>query len=119
MGDWIALTVIALLLLSPLGWRVWKDRQEERALSVRADIQGIVDHCLHGQSMVSVWVTPGSLRRPGRIELSVPSGWEPLLADVWPAVLARVPGGYELVTMPPRGLRPEGRPKPETLRRAA
>ena len=119
MGDWIALTMIALVLLSPLAWRVWKDRQEERALTVRADIQGIVDHCLHGQSLVSVWVTAGSLRRPGRIELSVPSGWEPLLAEVWSPVLARVPEGYELVTMPPRGLRPESRPEPETLRRAA
>ncbi|HET8575712.1 MAG TPA: hypothetical protein VFO18_01340 [Methylomirabilota bacterium] len=119
MGDWIALIVLALVVLAPLGWGLWKDRREERALAVRADIQSAVDHTLHGQSMISVWVTAGSLGRVGRVEVSVPAGWEPLLAEVWPAVLARVPRGYELVIQPSSRPDREHGAKPDTLRRAA
>lgn len=119
MGDWIALTVLAAVVLAPLGWGAWHDRRETRALAVRADIQSTVDHTLHGQSLVSVWVTAGALGRAGRIEISVPSGWEPLLAEVWPAVLARVPRGYELVIRPSRSDTDADRPQPDSLRRAA
>jgi hypothetical protein len=119
MGDWIALTVLAAVVLAPLGWGAWHDRREARALAVRADIQSTVDHTLHGQSLVSVWVTAGALGRPGRVEISVPSGWEPLLAEVWPAVLARVPRGYELVIRPSRSDADVDRPQPDSLRRAA
>jgi hypothetical protein len=119
MGDWIALAVLALAVLAPLGWGAWKDRREERALAVRADIQSAVDRTLHGQSMIAIWVTAGSLGRAGRVEVSVPSGWEPLLAEVWPAVLARVPRGYELVIQPSSGAGPLERAEPDRLRRAA
>ncbi len=119
MGDWIALTVLAAVVLVPLGWGVWHDRRETRALAVRADIQSTVDHTLHGQSLVSVWVTAGALGRAGRVEISVPSGWEPLLTEVWPAVLARVPRGYELVIRPSRADADSDRPQPNSLRRAA
>ncbi len=119
MGDWIALTVLAAVVLAPLGWGVWHDRRETRALAVRADIQSTVDHTLHGQSLVSVWVTAGALGRAGRVEISVPSGWEPLLTEVWPAVLARVPRGYELVIRPSWADADSDRAQPDSLRRAA
>ncbi len=119
MADWIALTVVALVVLAPLGWGVWKDRREERALAVRADIQAAVDHTLGGQSVVSVWVTAGSIGRVGRVEVSVPSGWEPLLTEVWPAVLAHMPRGYELVILLPPGSGRLDRPRADSLPRAA
>ncbi len=119
MGDWIALTVLATVVLAPLGWGVWHDHRAARALAVRADIQSTVDHTLHGQSLVSVWVTAGALGRPGRIEISVPSGWEPLLTEVWPAVLARMPRGYELVIRPSWAEAVADQPRSDALRRAA
>lgn len=119
MADWIALTVIALVVLVPLGWGVWTGRREDRALALRADIQAAVDRSLDGQPLVSIWVTAGSLGRVGRVEVSVPPGWEPLLADIRPAVLARVPRGYELVIVPSPGYSHADRPQPDSLPRAA
>jgi hypothetical protein len=47
--------------------------------------------------------------------VSVPGGWEWMLEDVWPVLLARVPRGYELVVR-----RGEEAPAPaRTLKRVA
>jgi hypothetical protein len=62
-----------------------------------------------------VQVTPRGLRRPGQVVLAVPGGWEELVEEVWPVLLARVPRGYELVVR-----RGEPRPAPRrTLERVA
>jgi hypothetical protein len=90
--------VIALVLVvGPLLWRVSRDRSESRALSIRAYVQSLVDRKLGGESFVSVQVTPRGLWRAGQVVVAVPSGWEWLLEEVWPVLMARVPRGYELV----------------------
>jgi hypothetical protein len=42
-------------------------------------------------------VVPEVPWRPGRVELSLPQEWDPVLAQVSPTVLKRVPNGYDLV----------------------
>jgi hypothetical protein len=56
-----------------------------------------VDRKLGGESFVSVQVTPRELWRTGQVVVAVPGGWEWLLEEAWPVLLARVPRGYELV----------------------
>lgn len=111
----VALGLIGVLVLAPLWWRVWRDKSEGRALSMRAEIQAAVNRALKGESFLSVRVTPATPWRVGRVLLSTPTGSEWLIEAVWDSVLKRVPGGYELVVRP-------GRPKPAgsaILRRAA
>ena len=86
-----------LLVVGPLAWRVQRDGSESRALATRAYVQSLVDRKLGGESFVSVQVTPCSLWSQGQVVVSVPGGWEWMLEDVWPVLLARVPRGYELV----------------------
>jgi len=90
----LSLVVVGGLAFGPLAWRLAKDRAEARALGVRAAILATVNRALGGESLVSVQVTPKSLRRPGRVLLSGPT-W--LLDRVWLRVLERMPAGYELV----------------------
>ena len=97
-----ALAFVGVLVTVPLAWREWRDRGEARGLRVRADVQDAVNRRLEGESLVSVRVRPGALWRPGRVELSAPSGWEWLVDEVWRPVLERVPPGYELVVKPGR-----------------
>ncbi|MEX2223620.1 MAG: hypothetical protein WEG40_17665 [Candidatus Rokuibacteriota bacterium] len=85
------------LVVGPLLWRVQRDRREERALSIRAYVQSLVNRKLGGESFVSVQVTPRGLWRTGQVVVAVPSGWEWLLEEVWPVLMARAPRGYELV----------------------
>ncbi|MGH7421220.1 MAG: hypothetical protein ACREI4_06300 [Candidatus Rokuibacteriota bacterium] len=102
-------TVIALaLVVGPLLWRVRRDRRESRALSTRAYVQSLVDRKLGGESFVVVQVTPRGLWRAGQVVVAVPGGWEWLLEEVWPVLMARVPRGYELVVR-----RGEPAPTPE------
>lgn len=112
-----ALAFVGALVAAPLAWREWRDRREARGLRVRADVQDIVNRRLEGESLVSVRVRPGAPWRPGRVELSTPSGWEWLVDEVWRPVLERVPSGYELVVRPGHRVEPsvprgEGRLKP-------
>ena len=98
MVEILVATVIGLVLVvGPLVWRVLRDRSESRALSTRAYVQSLVDRKLGGESFVSVQVTPRRLWTEGQVVVSVPGGWEWMLEDVWPVLLARVPRGYELV----------------------
>ena len=93
----VALLIGLVLVVGPLLWRVSRDRRESRALSIRAYIQSVVNRKLGGESFVSVQVTPRGLWRPGQVVVAVPGGWEWLVEEVWPVLMARTPRGYELV----------------------
>ena len=91
---------VGALVLAPLAWRVWQDRRDERALAVRASIHAAVVRALGGESFVAVNVRPAAPWRPARIELSAPSDWRFLLEPAWSAVMARMPGDWELIVKP-------------------
>jgi hypothetical protein len=93
----VATLVGLVLVVGPLVWRVARDRSEARALGIRAYVQSLVDRKLGGESFVSVHVTPRGLWSVGQVIVAVPSGWESLLEEVWPVLMARTPSGYELV----------------------
>ncbi len=79
MTTGIVIALISMLFLGPLLWRARRDRLEDRALALQADIQAAVNRT---------------------VEIFVPAGWDSLLEDVWPVVLKRVPSGYALVFRP-------------------
>jgi len=98
MIEMLIATVVGLaLVVGPLAWRVLRDRRESAALSTRAYVQSLVDRKLGGESFVSVQVTPRGFWSQGQVVVAVPGGWEWMLEDVWPVLMARVPRGYELV----------------------
>jgi hypothetical protein len=97
----LAVLFIAALVAAPLGVMALRDRRRESAEIIGADIRAAVRRRLRGESLLSVAVTPATLRRPGRVVLSTPSGYEYLTEAVWPAVVKRVPPGYELVVTLP------------------
>jgi hypothetical protein len=97
VGLLIFVAVVGLLVIGPLAFRVWQERMRERGLAIRADIDAALRRRLHGDSMLGVQVVPEVPWRPGRVELSLPQEWDPVLAQVSPTVLKRVPSGYDLV----------------------
>ena len=97
IGILLATSIGLALVVGPLAWRVLRDRREETALSTRAYVQSLVDRKLGGESFVSVRVIPRGVWALGQVVVSVPGGWEWMLEDVWPVLMARVPRGYELV----------------------
>lgn len=111
----VASMVGLTLVVGPLLWRLQRDRREAGALSIRAYVQSLVDRKLGGESFVSVQVTPRGLWRAGQVVVAVPGGWEWLVEEVWPVLMARVPRGYELVVR-----RGESAPAPaDRLKRVA
>ena len=100
MTTWIVVALFSLLFLGPLLWLARRDKLEDRALELQADIQAAVNHQLGGESLVAVRVASGLQRGRGTVEIFVPSGWESILEEVWPVVLSRVPAGYALVFRP-------------------
>jgi hypothetical protein len=113
MTTWIVVALISLLFLGPLFWRARRDKLEDRALGLQADIQAAVNHQLGGESLVAVRVAAGAQRDKGTVEIFVPAGEESMLDEVWPVVLSRVPAGYALV------FRPTPAKAPGALKRAA
>ena len=93
--------LLAVLVVGPLALRTWQERRQDRALAIRADIDAVMRHELHGDSLLGVQVVPEAPWRTGRVELSVPRGWDPVLVDVSRPILAHVPAGYELVVQHP------------------
>jgi hypothetical protein len=89
--------VTAMLFLGPVLWRVRLDQRRAEADVVGAEIRAAANRRLRGESFLSVHVTAPALWRAGRIVLSVPSGHESLVETAWPAIVSRVPAGYELV----------------------
>ena len=98
MIEIVVASLIGLVLVAgPLAWRVQRDRNESRALEIRAYVQSLVNRKLGGESFVSVQVIPRGWRSAGQVVVAVPGGWESLVEEVWPVLMARVPRGYELV----------------------
>jgi hypothetical protein len=105
VGLAIFVIVLAVLVIGPLAFRAWQERMSDRGLAIRADIDAVMRQELHGESLLAVQVVPEAPWRTGRVEVSVPNGWDPVLADVSEPILAHVPAGYELVVQHPGGPR--------------
>jgi hypothetical protein len=93
----IVLALIASLVLLPLGWRTWIDRQKEKALRLQARLQWMADQRLGGESYLVVAVKPALTGRGGRVLLSAPGRWRGLVDEVWKDVRGAMPAGYDLV----------------------
>jgi hypothetical protein len=93
--------VLIALIIGPLVARMWHERQVDRGLAIRADIDAVMRHQLHGESLLGLQVVPDAPWRTGRVEVSVPQGWDPVLAEVSQPILEHVPAGYELVVQHP------------------
>ena len=105
VGLGIFMMVLAVLVVGPLALRAWHERMRERGLAIRADIDAVMRHELHGDSLLGVQVVPEAPWRTGRVEVSVPNGWDPVLVGVSEPILAHMPAGYELVVQHPDGPR--------------
>ena len=97
MGELIVTALVFGMVLGPLAYRLWRDRLEDRALSVHAEVDGVLRRRLHGDSLVSVAVTPALPWHAGRVSLWAPRDWQPVLGDVSAPVLEVLPDDYELV----------------------
>lgn len=98
--------VLAFLVVGPLALRAWQERMRDRGLAIRADIDAVMRQELHGESLLGVQVVPEAPWRMGRVEVSVPAGWDPVLVEVSEPILAHMPPGYELVVQHPGAARP-------------
>jgi nucleotide-binding universal stress UspA family protein len=92
-GLFLGLSPFLALLL----WCEVRDRRRDRADVVRAEIHAATNHVLGGETMLSVQVEPALRWRRGRVHLSVPGGYESLIARVSRTVSERLPQRYELV----------------------
>jgi len=92
-GLFLGLSPFLALLL----WCEVRDRRRDRADVVRAEIHAATNHVLGGETMLSVQVEPALRWRRGRVHLSVPGGYESLIARVSRTVIERLPNRYELV----------------------
>ncbi len=93
----IAPAVLATLVAVWLVWLKRRERAEDRALTVRAEIQSAVNRALDGESLLAVQVEPESSFHPGRVVLSTPSGYEWLVHEAWSPVIEHAPRDYEVV----------------------
>jgi hypothetical protein len=95
-----ALIAPAVLVAIVAVWLVWlkrRERVEDRALTVRAEIQSAVNRALEGESLLAVRVEPPSSFHPGRVVLSTPTGYEWLVHEAWNPVIEHAPTDYEVV----------------------
>lgn len=93
----IAPIVLAALIGLWLGWLKHRERVQDRALTVRAEIQSAVNRALEGESLLAVQVEPESGFHPGRVVLSTPTGYEWLVHEAWRPVIEHAPKDYEVV----------------------
>jgi hypothetical protein len=101
VGLGIFAALMAVLVVGPLVLRAWQERMQDRGLAIRAEIDAAMRQRLHGESLLSLQVVPEAPWRTGRVELSVPRGWDAVLVEVSAPVLEHVPAGYELVVQHP------------------
>src|ERR1700704_1831882 len=91
MQAFIAPVLLATAVGVWLAWLQRRERAEDRALTVRAEIQSAVNRALEGESLLAVQVEPASSFHPGRVVLSTPMGYEWLLHEGGNSGLERAP----------------------------
>ena len=106
MGGILVLLILGVLVIGPLVFLRWRDRLDEQALAIRAEVAYIVNRALGGESLVAVNVIPARPWRTGRVQLSVPTDYGWLLDKVSASVLSRVPPDFELVVPAEHRVRP-------------
>lgn len=89
--------IVAIVLLGPLGWRVWRDRLAARSLVIRAKTESALRGALGGESFITVGVVASTIWRRGQIVLGVPPGWNCLVKAAWDPILDTLPSDYDLV----------------------
>src|SRR2546430_16549355 len=87
----IAPVVLATLVGLWLAWLKRRERAEDRALTVRAEIQSAVNRALEGESLLAVQVEPPSSFHCGRVVLSTPTGYGGLVPEAVDPANARAP----------------------------
>jgi hypothetical protein len=97
LSDLVGLIVSVSPILGLLVWRGRMDRQQHAADIVRADVHAGVTRALEGESLLAINAQAPTAWRPGKVRLSTPSGYEPLIGRAFQTVLERVPAGYEVV----------------------
>jgi hypothetical protein len=93
----IAPVLLAAIVALWLAWMKRREHAEDRALTVRAEIQSAVNRALEGESLLAVQVEPKSSFHPGRVVLSTPTGYEWLVHEAWTPVIEHAPRDYEVV----------------------
>jgi hypothetical protein len=93
----IAPALVIGLVVGLFAWRVVRDRAQERALALRAEVQSAVNRALEGESLLAVQVEPASAFHPGRVVLTTPAGYEWLVHEAWNPVIEHAPKDYEVV----------------------
>src|SRR5919109_1709071 len=92
----IAPAVLATLVGMWLVWLKRRERAEDRALTVRAEIQSAVNRALEGESLLAVQVEPASSFHRGRVVLSTPTGYEWLVEAAWELGVQHPAKGYKV-----------------------
>jgi hypothetical protein len=97
LSDVVGLLVSVAPIVGLLLWREQADRRQVAAAIVRADVHAGATRALQGDSLLAINVHAPTVWRPGRVRLSTPTGYEPILGRAFQTVLERVPVGYEVV----------------------
>ena len=97
IGDLAGLVVSTAPVVGLLLWRQHVDARQRAGDIVRAEIHAGATRALEGESLLAIQVRGATPWRQGEVRLSAPGGYESLLGEAWPAVISRLPTGYELV----------------------
>jgi hypothetical protein len=97
MSTIVVMLLATAMFLVPLLWQLRSDARLARADVIAADIRAALSHRFHGETYLSVHVTPRSFRHAGRVVISAPAGYEWLIQEAWQDTMSRTPAGYELV----------------------
>jgi hypothetical protein len=97
LSDLVGLIISVSPILGLLLWREQADRRQRAAAIVRADVHAGATRALEGESLLAINVNAPTAWWPGRVRLSTPTGYEPLIGRAFQTVLERVPAGYEVV----------------------
>jgi len=97
LGDIAGLVATLAPVIGFLLWREHLDRRQHVAGLVRAEIHAGATRALDGETLLAIEVRSPTVWRHGEVRLSAPRGYESLIRESALAVLARTPGGYDVV----------------------
>lgn len=97
LGDAIALVAVGLVMVGPIVWQVFRDRRDDKALQLQAQLQWKANQRLGGETFLVVTVQQPLAGKGGRVVLTVPAGWHWLVQEAWNEIRRATPPGYDIV----------------------